>query len=103
MAFARDRQWLQVFTYMWRTILTHNDWTLGLHPPFGKHGGYRRRLLQMIGQWENRCNQVLQARFDPLVGDDEVIRVRILTETPADSSEDLASGFDSDCSYDSSA
>ena len=58
---------------------------------------------KMIGQWEDRCNQVLLARFDPLVGDDEVIRVRILTETPADSSEDLASGFDSDCSYDSSA
>ena len=52
----------------------------------------------MLEQWENRSNQLLQLRFDALMGEDEVLRVRIVSET-ADLSA-FASGFDTDWSYD---
>jgi len=92
------RQWLHLFGYVWRAALAQNDWTLGLHPQCGKHGGYRRRIIQMLDLWEIRSNQLLQQRFDPLMGEDEILRVRIVSE-----SSDLsgfASGFDTDWSYD---
>jgi len=87
-----------MFCYLWRAVLSHNDWTLGLNPHFGKAGGYRRRILQMLEQWEVRSNQLLQTRLDPITGEEEVLRVRIVSETPERSG--MASGFDSDWSYD---
>ncbi len=92
-----NRQWLQVFAYTWRSVLSLNDFALGLHPQCGKHGGYRRRVLLLIEQWEARCNQVLQMRLDPLTGDEDALRVSIVTTDPTDRS---ASGLDTDWSYD---
>ena len=77
-----DRRWLQVLAHLWRSILHYNDATLGLHVPTGKQGGYRRRLLQMIQQWETRCNRLMQVRFDPYTGQEEALRVRILSDMP---------------------
>lgn len=94
----RLRQWLQVFAYLWRSVLSLNDFALGLYPQCGKHGGYRRRVLLMIEQWEARCNQVLQVRLDPLTGEEEALRVSIVTDITDRSA--FASGLDTDWSYD---
>jgi len=94
----QNRQWLQVFAYLWRSVLSLNDFALGLYPQCGKHGGYRRRVLLMIEQWEARCNQVLQVRLDPLTGEEEALRVSIVTDITDRSA--FASGLDTDWSYD---
>ena len=96
---VENRQWLQVFAYMWRSVLSLNDFALGLHPQCGKHGGYRRRVLLMLEQWEARCNHVLQVRLDPLTGDEHALRVNIVTNETTDRSA-VASGLDTDWSYD---
>ncbi len=54
-------------------------------------------MLLLIEQWEARCNQVLQMRLDPLTGDEDALRVSIVTTDPTDRS---ASGLDTDWSYD---
>lgn len=53
----------------------------------------------MIEQWESRTNQVLQARFDPILGEnEEAIRISIVTDSHDRVA--LSSGFDTDWSYD---
>jgi hypothetical protein len=81
------------------SALSHKDYTLGLHPQYGRQGGYRRKVLQMIEQWESRTNLVLQARFDPILGEnEETIRISIVTDSHDRVA--LSSGFDTDWSYD---
>ena len=94
------RFFLQTFASLWRQVLAHNDRTLGLHPHCGKLGGYRPRLIQMLQQWEGRCNLVLQQQFDALLNKDEVLRVHIVS-VPRDADlSSFASSLDTDWSYD---
>jgi hypothetical protein len=84
-----------MYCYLWRSILSHKDSTLGLHPQYGRQGGYRRRVLEMLEQWESQTNHVLQARFDHIMGDnEEVLRISIVSDSPDRGS--FASGFDTD-------
>jgi hypothetical protein len=52
----------------------------------------------MLDLWETRSNQVLQQRFDSLTGEEDVMRVRIVSQSPDLAA--FASGFDTDWSYD---
>lgn len=87
---------MHLYCYLWRCTLSHKDWTLGLHSQHGRQGGYRRRLLEMLEQWESKTNQVLQARFDHVMGDaEDAFRICIVSDSP-----DRGSGFDTDWSCD---